>query len=262
MSQEKPEGSEVQKPVDAGAPTANGTGTPPADPVVEATDAQLAHLKGLGLEDVKLTPELLKVVDVDIKQKATVSELSRTNAEYKVRLESQGKPSEIVEDPEPTPAPAPQPIATPPTPAPNPAQEHSSGISENDLFDLSRDIARDFPAVSKAAEEGELVFDELRARGFFGVQGYNKKDIYAYLGTREAQLKEIQELREFKQKHAQPDAKAQPTYDFTKPIAKDVPMNEDLARATVMAAVKGQQVDERTLNDAREFLQKNITKVL
>ena len=257
MSYDKPDGSDVQKPAGEGTqPAAENQNTPPANPTVEATAEQLAYMKGVGLENATLTPEFLKAIDLGMKQKSSVSNKELEITQLKAQLESRGQEIQEVAPAaaEGQPAKAQQPVT--PTPEPNPVQgQVGNGISQNDIFDVTQMI-NGF-GVFSTPEAAKEVFDELRLRKLFGVTGVDKKGVYDYLTVKAAQVKELQELRKFKEEYSQPDPNANATYTLGAEITADTEIKDRAtAQAIVLAAIEGQQVDAKKLDEAREFLQK------
>ena len=256
MSYDKPDGSGVQKPADEGTqPTAENPNTPPANPTVEATAEQLAYMRGVGLENATLTPEFLKAIDLGMKQKSSVSNKELEITQLKAQLESRGQ--EAQEAPvQQAPEPQQPPVQPTPIPEPNPVQgQVGNGISQNDIFDVTQMI-NGF-GVFNTPEAAKEVFDELRLRKLFGVTGVDKKGVYDYLSVKSAQVKELQELRKFKEEYSQPDPNANPSYNLGAEITADTEVKDRAtAQAIVLAAIEGQQVDAKKLNEAREFLQK------
>lgn len=252
MSDEKPTVVGEQKPAVEGSTPAEATATPVADQpsnLLEAlSEDGKAYLKGIGVESLDATT-LAKIVDSSIKQKSSVSEKSREVEELKARLASQDKPTEVEQFAEPE-----VPVVTTPEPS-TPVQ--GKGVTENDLFDLSTMINREFPELIPEAADGRL-FAELRQLGFFGVEGINKKSIYEHLSARHTLAKELKELREFKEKYSQADTSSNPTYNPQAPVAEDGKKDTTWARSVVSASIMGQQVEEKTLNEARRILQEAI----
>lgn len=224
----KPETAPVQptEPVGTGAQPTEQT---PANPTtVEMSDSVKSYLKGLGLEGVSATPELVKVAEAGMKQKESVSRKSQEVETLLARLASQGK--DASEPSEPT---SPAPVE--PTPAPTPTEQTAQiGVSDNDLFDLARMVTTDFKELSESAQDGSL-FRELRQLGYFTSKGIDKKAVYDYLAVKNAQAQELRELREFKEKYSQPDPKANPMYNATPGINMAGEMTHDMAHAIVLS---------------------------
>ena len=86
----KPENAPVQPTEPAGTGT-QPTEQKPANPTVEMSDSVKSYLKGLGLEGVQATPELVKVAEAGMKQKESVSRKSQEVETLLARLASQGK---------------------------------------------------------------------------------------------------------------------------------------------------------------------------
>ena len=197
----------------------------PANPSVEMSDSVRSYLKGLGLEGVTATAELVKVAEAGMKQKESVSRMSLEKEQLLARLSSQGKDtSEVsIEDKQPE------------TPAPKPQEtEAKIGVSDNDLFDLARMVTTDFKELSESAQDGSL-FRELRQLGYFTAKGIDKKAVYDYLALKNSQAQELRELREFKQKYGQPDPKNMPMYNATPGYNLNGEMTADMAHAIVMS---------------------------
>ena len=226
-----------------------------ANPSVEVSDSVRSYLKGLGLENVNATEELVKVAEAGMKQKESVSRLSLEKEEILARLASQGKDTS---EPEVTPEEPAQP-APEQTPASVPTPKETQdviGVSSNDLFDLSRMITTEFKEISQEAQDGSL-FKELRQLGYFTAKGIDKKAVYDYLAKKNAQAAELRELREFKQKYGQPDPSNAPVYN---PVPganlKEGEMNAEAAHAIVLA---GDHKNPRYA-DAVAFLQQQALK--
>ena len=216
-----------------------------ANPAVEVPAEVQSYLKGLDLESAQVTPEFLKLAEAGMKQKASVSKLSLEKEQLLARLEGQG-----VSQPEPKEEFEPevqQPAAVEP--------KATGNISDNDLFRLSRTIQQDFPELSDLAQDGSL-FRELRQLGYFKASGINERETYAYLSAKNAQFKELRELREFKEQHSRPDASTNPTYNPRPGLNMDGEMNEQLARSIVYS---GDSRNKR-YTEAVHFLQDKLTK--
>lgn len=228
----------------------------PANPTVEASDEVRSYLKGLGLESVPVTEELVKVAEAGMKQKASVSKLSFEKEQLLAKMTSRGeyatvpeqKPAENKTEPE-------TPSATPQTPTED--VQMTRGVSDNDLFDLSRMIATEFKEIAPLAEDGSL-FRDLRQLGYFTSRGIDKKAVYDYLAQRNAQAQELRELREFKAKYSQPNPNSNPAYnaqpgvnlgytgEMTGQIAHDIVMSGDRSN--------------KRYGEALEFLRKEAFK--
>lgn len=214
-----------------------GTGTQPAEQTpanptpVEMSDSVKSYLKGLGLEGVQATPELVKVAEAGMKQKESVSRKSQEVETLLARLASQGKDAtEPVTVPTTTPE-----VTQPTTPTPTPTESTAQiGVSDNDLFDLARMVTTDFKELSESAQDGSL-FRELRQLGYFTSKGIDKKAVYDYLAGKNAAAQELRELREFKEKYSQPDPKANPLYNATPGFNMAGAMNHDMAHAIVLS---------------------------
>lgn len=245
--------SDVAKPGTEGQPSApasqDAPATPPAsaEPTVELSDDQKAYLKGIGIEDVTSPEAIQKILDTSIKQKSSVSKTSRELEELKARLASQGQPTDVAPEEEPETPPVESTTQgggdTPPT--------ASNGVSDNDLFDLSR-MFNEFPEIADEAQDGRI-FGELRQLGYFGTKGINKQAIYNHLHAKNAQAKELRELREFKNSHSKPDPSANPSPSANLGVNLNGEMNREVARAIIL---KGPQADR--YDEARQFLQKNL----
>lgn len=228
----------------AGTDTQTQQPEQPANPTVEASPEVQAYLKGLGLENTQLTPEFLKVAEAGLKQKTSVSKLSFEKQELLARLASQGKDTT-------------DPVEPPTEPAPQPRQQETPtpGVSDNELFDLARMIQTDFSEIAPQAEDGSL-FAELRQLGYFTPQGINKKAVYDYLNAKNAQAKELRELREFKASHSQPDPNSNPMYNPAPGVTFDenTKMDSRLAHAIVY---RGDRSNKR-YGEALEFIRKDL----
>lgn len=221
----------------------------PANPTVEASPEVQSYLKGLGLEGVPVTQELVKVAEAGLKQKSSVSKLSFEKQELLARLASQGKDTSDPEPEQPTPPVTPTPQVT------EPMTQTKPGVSDNELFDLARMIQTDFTEIAPQAEDGSL-FAELRQLGYFTPQGINKKAVYDYLNAKNMQAKELRELREFKASHSQPDPSANPMYNPAPGMQFDdnTKMDSQLAHAIVYS---GDRTNKR-YNEALEFIRKDM----
>ena len=242
----KPE-SPADSTAPAGTETQNQTEGQPANPTVEASDAVKSYLKGLGLESAPISEELVKVAEAGIKQKASVSKLSLEKEQLLAQMTSRGEVPEQPTQDTPVEA-APD---TPPEPQPQ-AEQKTQGVTANDLFDLSMMIQQSFPELVNEAQDGSL-FKDLRQRGFFSAAGINKKEVYDYLTTRNADAKELRELREFKQQHSQPNPNDNPLYNATPGVDLNTgEMNDQMAHQLVMSGQK----DHKRYGEAVEFLRK------
>lgn len=222
----KPENAPVQptEPVGTGTQQTEQT---PANPTVEMSDSVKSYLKGLGLEGVQATPELVKVAEAGMKQKESVSRKSQEVETLLARLASQGKDTtEPVTEPT-----APVEPTQPQQPTETTAQ---IGVSDNDLFDLARMVTTDFKELSESAQDGSL-FKELRQLGYFTSKGIDKKAVYDYLAGKNAAAQELRELREFKQKYSQPDPSNNPAYNATPGFNPTGAMNHDMAHAIALS---------------------------
>lgn len=221
-----------------------------ANPTVEASDEVKSYLKGLGLEPTAFTEELVKVAEAGMKQKASVSKLSLEKEQLLAKMTSRGEDISLDDTPTESTPPATQ---TEPTPEPK-----TIGVSDNDLFDLSRMIATEFPELVDSAQDGSL-FRELRQRGFFTSKGIDKKSIYDYLYKQNSDAKELRELREFKAKYGSPNPNANPTYNAQPGVNLGYTgeMTKDYAHKLVLS---GQTQDKRYA-EALEFLRKDAMGV-
>lgn len=245
----KPDAPE-QTTVPAGTETQSTQAEQPANPTVEASDAVKSYLKGLGLESAPISEELIKVAEAGIKQKASVSKLSLEKEQLLAQMTSRGEEPQFTE-PEPEKAPE---LTQPATPATPTQEQTTKGVTANDLFDLSMMIQTNFPELVDEAQDGRL-FKDLRQRGYFSATGINKKDIYDYLSQRNSDMKELRELREFKQKYSQPNPNTNPTY-APKPgvdLGYQGEMTKEFAHNLVMS---GQRSNKR-YGEALEFLRKD-----
>lgn len=202
-------------------------GQTPANPSVEMSDSVRSYLKGLGLEGIQPTAELVKVAEAGMKQKESVSRMSLEKEQLLARLASQGKET-VLPEPEEK---APEPKTTEPAPQ---ATEAKIGVSDNDLFDLARMITTDFKELSEGAQDGSL-FRELRQLGYFTAKGIDKKAVYDYLQVKNAQAQELRELREFKAKYSQPDPSLNPQYNANPGFNMTGEMTHDMAHAIVLS---------------------------
>lgn len=255
MSDVKPDGSTVPQPGTEGSNPAEGQGAPAAEQQSNFLEAlsedQKSYLKGIGVESLD-ADAFARIVDSSIKQKSSVSDKSRELEELKARLASQGQSVDTTPVVDPPAAPAPE---QPPVSTPEPStQGQGRGVTENDLFDLSTMINREFPELVGEAADGKL-FAELRQLGFFGVEGINKRAVYDHLTAKHNLAKEIKELREFKEQYSQPDPSANPSYDPANPISNSGKKDSEWARGMVLASINGTQVDQKDLAEARQILQ-------
>ena len=247
MSQVAKPGEENPAPVSESETAAKENPTP-AEPTVELSDEQKAYLKGIGIDDVNSAESIAKIIDTSIKQKSSVSRSSREAEELKARLASLNQSTEVEHE---------EVVTEPPT-APEHATSEAdtspkigSGVSDNDLFDLTQMFAS-FPELTSEAQDGRI-FAELRQLGYFSANGFDKKAIYNHLSARNSQAKELRELREFKEQHSKPDPSMNPQYNPSTGINLDGEMNRDVARAIIL---KGPQTSR--YQEAREFLQKSL----
>lgn len=248
----KPDTAPVQptEPVGAGAqPTEQNT----ANPTVEMSDSVKSYLKGLGLEGVQATPELVKVAEAGMKQKESVSRKSQEVETLLARLASQGKdtsePESITSGYENN---QPQQTSQPTQPQKPTETTGQIGVSDNDLFDLVRMVTTDFKELSDSAQDGSL-FKELRQLGYFTSKGIDKKAVYDYLAGKNAAAQELRELREFKDKYSQPNPNANPMYNATPGINMEGTMDHNLAHSI---ALQGPQ--SKRYNEALAFLRKEV----
>ena len=247
----KPENAPVQPTESAGTGTQQ-TEQKPANPTVEMSDSVKSYLKGLGLEGVQATPELVKVAEAGMKQKESVSRKSQEVETLLARLASQGKDTS---EPEPITSGEEQ-TTTPQTTPTQPQQPTETtgkiGVSDNDLFDLARMVTTDFKELSESAQDGSL-FKELRQLGYFTSKGIDKKAVYDYLAGKNAAAQELRELREFKEKYSQPNPSANPIYNAAPGINMEGTMNHDLAHHI---ALQGPQ--SKRYQEAVAFLRKEV----
>ena len=247
----KPENAPVQ-PTGTPGSEPQQTEQKPANPTVEMSDSVKSYLKGLGLDGVQATPELVKVAEAGMKQKESVSRKSQEVETLLARLASQGKdtsePAPITSS-EQTPAPQ----TTQPTQPQQPTETGAQiGVSDNDLFDLARMVTTDFKELSDSAQDGSL-FKELRQLGYFTSKGIDKKAVYDYLAGKNAAAQELRELREFKEKYSQPNPNANPIYNATPGINMEGTMNHDLAHHIALQGPQGKRYQE-----ALAFLRKEV----
>ena len=248
----KPDNAPAEQTVTPGSETQPAEKQTPANPTVEMSDSVKSYLKGLGLEGVQATPELVKVAEAGMKQKESVSRKSQEVETLLARLASQGKdtsePEPITSGEEQTIAP--QTTSTQPqTPTETTGQ---IGVSDNDLFDLARMVTTDFKELSDSAQDGSL-FKELRQLGYFTSKGIDKKAVYDYLAGKNAAAQELRELREFKEKYSRPNPNANPMYNATPGVNMEGAMNHDLAHHI---ALQGPQ--SKRYNEALAFLRKEV----
>lgn len=239
----KPEVINSEVTATPGSVTQPQEATPAANPEVVMSDSVKSYLKGLGLEGVNATPELVKVAEAGMKQKESVSKKSLEVEQLMAKLASQGKDVSISEE-------APQ--ETTPTPEPQDVAGHTTGVSDNDLFDLARIITTDFKEIASEAEDGSL-FRELRQLGYFTSKGIDKKAVYSYLQARNSQAQELRELREFKEKYSQPNPANNPVYNQTPGYNPNAAMSKAMAENIVMS---GDHSNPRYA-ESLEFLRKD-----
>ena len=218
-----------------------------ANPAVEVPTEVKSYLKGLGLDNAQVTPEFLKLAEAGMKQKTSVSKLSLEKEQLFARLEGQGVHETAPVEEEPREPEVQQPAAEEP--------KATGNISDNDLFRLSRTIATDFPELSDLAQDGSL-FRELRQLGYFKASGINERETYNYLAAKNAQLKELRELREFKDQHSRVDTSTNPAYNPRPGLNMDGDMNEQLARSIVYSG----DAQNKRYQEAVHFLQDKLTK--
>lgn len=246
----KPENAPVQPTATPGS-EAQQTEQKPANPTVEMSDSVKSYLKGLGLDGVQATPELIKVAEAGMKQKESVSRKSQEVETLLARLASQGKdttePESITSS-----EPAQQPVT--PTEPQKPTESNAQiGVSDNDLFDLARMVTTDFKELSESAQDGSL-FRELRQLGYFTSKGIDKKAVYDYLAGKNAAAQELRELREFKQKYSQPNPNANPMYNATPGINMEGTMNHDMAHAIALQGPQSKRYQEAVAYLRKEVL--------
>ena len=246
----KPDNAPVQPNATLGS-EAQQTEQKPANPTVEMSDSVKSYLKGLGLDGVQATPELIKVAEAGMKQKESVSRKSQEVETLLARLASQGKdttePENITSS-----EPAQQPVT--PTEPQKPTESNAQiGVSDNDLFDLARMVTTDFKELSESAQDGSL-FRELRQLGYFTSKGIDKKAVYDYLAGKNAAAQELRELREFKQKYSQPNPNANPMYNATPGINMEGAMSHDLAHAIALQGPQSKRYQEAVAYLRKEVL--------
>lgn len=247
MPQEgKPENSPAA-PTDAQGTASQPAGEQPANPSVEMSDSVRSYLKGLGIEGVSATAELVKVAEAGMKQKESVSRMSLEKEQLLARLASQGKDTTL---PEPEDEPAQKAPAKTTDPAPQ-GTEAKIGVSDNDLFDLSRMVITEFPELKDSAQDGTL-FRELRQLGYFTSEGINKKSVYDYLAVKNSQAQELRELREFKAKYSQPDPSNNPIYNAQPGYDLKGEMNETMAKNIALSG----DMNSPRYAEAIQFLRK------
>ena len=249
----KPENAPVQPTATPGS-EAQPTEQKPANPTVEMSDSVKSYLKGLGLEGVQATPELVKVAEAGMKQKESVSRKSQEVETLLARLASQGKDTSEPESNNNSITSGEQTQnQTVPTQPQQPTETTGQiGVSDNDLFDLARMVTTDFKELSESAQDGSL-FKELRQLGYFTSKGIDKKAVYDYLAGKNAAAQELRELREFKEKYSQPNPNANPIYNATPGINMDGPMTHDLAHSIALQGPQGKRYQE-----AVAFLRKEV----
>lgn len=265
MLDDKPGVSSTPQPADTGVNAANGTTETPANQSLMETlsDDQKAYLKGIGIENLDAS-NFGKVIDTAIKQKTSVSKSSKEIAELKAMLSSQGNTTN-----EQTTAPQEEFNTQPensnysedrtPTQQPS-AVGQSNGVTQNDLFDLSMMIQNNFPELVHDASTGAL-FDDLRIHGFFGINGIDKKSTYEYLTQKNAQAKELRELREFKKQITQGDATSSVQYVPTAGYKRSNEVTDmESAKNIIIRNMSGEDIDRAILNKAREILQQGALK--
>lgn len=220
----------------------------PANPTVEASEEVRSYLKGLGLESAPITDELIKVAEAGMKQKASVSKLSFEKEQLLAKMASRGEDTSIPEpeqEPEPTqPEPQPKPMAEPTT----------KGVTDNDLFDLSRMIATEFPELVEQAQDGSL-FRQLRQLGYFTANGIDKKSVYDYLYKQNSDAKELRELREFKAKYGTPNPNANPAYNVQPGV--DLGYTGEMTKDYAHKLVLSGNTQDKRYAEALDYLRKD-----
>lgn len=261
MSDDKPGVDSTPKPEAMGNSSAEGSQDAPASQNLMETlsDDQKAYLKGIGVNDIS-GETVAKIIDTAIKQKASVSKSSREIAELKAMLSSRGQESvedtdDYEEQTQPENETSNYSSETPERKYPTSGQ--NSGVTQNDLFDLSLMIQNNFPELVAQATDGSL-FDDLRIHGYFGVTGIDKKATYEYLSKKNAEAKELRELREFKKSHSRgaagTDAQYRPQVDLAQGTSVS---NVEEAKRIVMSNISGQKVNPELLRNARALLQQD-----
>lgn len=252
---EQPQSTGLQQPAVMGIATA------PESPIVTATSSgvpavnnfemldekETGFLKGLGIEE--FTPESLKkLVQAGINQKDSVSRISREKAELEAKLAGLQQPVEPQPSIEGQSEPVAQPVSAPAQPA-QAVQPQAYGATKNDAWDISQMIVTNFPDLKDVAASGEI-FNDLTMRGLYGVNGVDKEGIYNYLSSRNAEAKEIRELREFKAKYEQA-MEPEPQYNVNGVIdngVKDINWANQVIAANITnpGAVSPQDLAEAT----------------
>lgn len=196
---------------------------------IELTDSQASYLKGLNIEDPTDSESIIRIIDSAIKQKASVSRLSGDLSRANAKLAGKPEPPQEQQESEGTPEPQ--------TPS-----EPKSGITDNDLFDLTQMVVG-FPELVNSAQDGSI-FNELRQMGYFGTDGYNKKAVYDYLSKKNDSAKELRELREFKANHSTPNPADNPQLNSAPGLDLKGEMNSALAREIVLTGQPADRVQE------------------
>lgn len=174
--------------------------TPSVDLMSGLSDKEKSYMKGLGINEIN-AETLQKLVHSGLAQKDSVSKLSREKAEYEAMLASRGE-STVNGLSNQSQSNSVQPEAMVlETPMGEASEElkqepqRTTGVTKNDIWDLSLMINREFPELIDRATNGEI-FNELTMRGYFGADGIDKKAVYEYLSRENATAKEFRELKE------------------------------------------------------------------
>lgn len=247
----KPENAPVQ-PTESVGTESQPTEQKPANPTVEMSDSVKSYLKGLGLEGVQATPELVKVAEAGMKQKESVSRKSQEVETLLARLASQGKDTSEPVSITSGDINQPQQTSQPTQPQQPTETKAEIGVSDNDLFDLARMVMTDFKELGDSAQDGSL-FKELRQLGYFTSKGIDKKAVYDYLAGKNAAAQELRELREFKEKYSQPNPNVNPMYNATPGINMEGKMDHNLAHTIAL-----QGASNKRYNEALAFLRKEV----
>lgn len=218
-----------------------------ANPTVEVSDEVRSYLKGLGMENVSATPELVKIAEAGLKQKSSVSRLSLEKEQLLARLSSQGMDTTVEEPVQQITSPEPVHQAT--------NQAQTIGVSDNDLFRLSQNIHDRFQELIPAAEDGSL-FKEMRQLGYFRADGINEREVYNFLSQKNSQLAELRELRQFKAEHSRLDSATNPTYMPQPGMDMNAKMSTELARQIVYTG----DTSNARYGEAVRFLQDGIMR--
>lgn len=234
MSVDKPE-AQVQPEEVGTSPAVEETPAANQNLLDKLSDDQRAYLKGIGVSEIDDT-SVAKIIDTAIKQKLSVSKASQELAELKALMSNT------------------QPASEETRPEQHEPQSAGQPVTQNDLFDIALMVQNNFPELTAEASNGEL-FEDLTARGFFGVDGIKKKDIYDYLTKKNDLAKELRELREFKKSHSG-NTGTTATYDpQVSPTSQITDVNDaQTAKDIMLRSLSGEKIDNSLIEKAKTYL--------